>query len=181
MAADILGVESKENTSLACCYKILQMVGLLHARGYQRLRIFPSARMMHWRCELAPAELFSSADVACMESKPEYDSAGLVARASSGDCCRPFGWKRDISKMSISRLADLFLERYPIIARRSLGSDWAYAGWYQEMLMRTSAELLPLAFYRDEYEEEVCRPLRLCAFGEAQEGEMPLPPRYSPG
>lgn len=36
---------SKDKSSLACCYKILQMVGNLHSRGYQRLRIFPWSRM----------------------------------------------------------------------------------------------------------------------------------------
>jgi hypothetical protein len=172
--------KSKEQANLAGCHKILQMVGNLHSRGYQRLRVFPWSRGLSWVCDLAPADLFDPENGACMESKPEYYSAGLVARILSGNGCRPFGWKRDISRMAIPRIADLFLERHSLIARKSLGSDWAYAGWYQEMLMRTSAELLPLAYYRDEHENEVYRSLRLCAFGEVQEGEMPLPPLYRP-
>ncbi len=177
---DLFGVEHKENTSLSCCYKILQMVGVLHSRGYQRIRIFPYGREMLWRCELAPADLFDPENGACMEYSVENDEAGLIARVSNGDGCRPFGWKRDISRLSLPRLADLFLERFPLIASRTLGSDWAYAGWYQEMLLRTSATLMPMAFYRDAYEEEVYIPLRLWAVGAGQDSQMPSPPLYRP-
>lgn len=176
---DEASIEKKQTKSLACCYKILQMVGLLHSRGYQRLRVFLSARSMWWRCELAPAELFDPENGACMESKPEYDRLGLVARASSGDCSHPFGWTRDISRIPLQRLADIFLQSFPTIARGSNGSDWAYAGWYQEMLMRTSPFVLPIAYYKDEYKEVVCDPLRLASLVEGgEEGTMPPPPCY---
>jgi len=181
MAADLFGAESKAEASLACCFKILQTVGILHARGYQRLRIFPYIRNnMWWRCDLAPADLFDPLNGACMENKPEHDEAGLIAHASSGNCCRPFGWRRNISKMPISRLADIFVTRFPMIARRSLGSDWAYAGWYQEMLMRTSVGALPVAYETDEYEQTVHQSLCLVPQGEGTAGEMPLPPLYCP-
>jgi hypothetical protein len=177
MPADLFGNNLAENPSLVCCYKILQMVGHLHARGYQRLRIFPWGGGMKWVCELAPAELFNTENGACMESKPEYERDGLVAIFSSGDGCRPFRWKRDISRMSVSSLADLFLERFPAIASASRGSDWSYAGWYQEMLMRTDSDVFPVAFFADEH-EEICTALSLFPMGDGQIDKMPLPPIY---
>ena len=168
--------------NFACCYKILQMVGVLHSRGYQRLRVFPYVREMWWRCELAPAELFDPAKGACFESKPEYDEIGLVARVSSAGGSHPFKWRQDISPIPVERLADLFLLSFPAIARDSQGSDRAYAEWYQEMLMHTSPLILPIAYYQDAYETEVYKTLRLGALvGEDGEDEtMPLPPCYSP-
>ena len=177
MTDDLFGVAREKNPDLICCYKILQMVGLLHSRGYQRLRIFPYGRGF-WGCELAPGDLFDPSNGACMESSSENDRAGLIARFSSGGGCRPFSWKRDISRMSLPLLADLFLKRYPAIAARSLGSDWAYAGWYQEMLMRTSADLLPVAYFHDDFEEVECSELCLFPVGDARRGEMSLPPLF---
>ncbi len=176
--ADLFGNHLAENPSLVCCYKILQMVGYLHTRGYQRLRIFPWGGGMKWVCELAPAELFDPDNGACMESKPDYERDGLIAIFSSGGGCRPFGWKRDISRMSVSSLADLFVERFPAIASGSRGSDWCYAGWYQEMLMRTDPDVFPVAYFHDEYEEVRCTALCLYPMGEGQSEEMPLPPTY---
>jgi len=173
---------TEEQIGLGYCYKILQMVGHLHSRGYQRLRVFPYGRMMWWRCDIAPGELFDPANGACMESHPSYDREGLVARFSISDCDHPFGWKKSVTGKSLASIADLFLELFPAIAKGSVGSDWAYAGWYQEMLMRTSPNVLPLAFSSDEYEETVHDPLRLwCndpAVGDLRGGEMPLPPLY---
>ena len=166
------------SNSLACCYKILQMVGELHSRGYQRLRVFPYGRGMYWRIVLAPADLFSTEDCACMESLPEYDRLGWVVRASTGDGCHPFGWRRSISKMPVSRMADLFLESFHAIVIKSQGRDWSYAGWYQEMLMRTSPNVFPMAFSSDEYEEVVCDPLMLIALGKGESSKMPVPPCF---
>ena len=172
----------EQQTRHAYCYKILQIIGLLHSRGYQRLRIFPYARGMWWRCDIAPGELFDRENGACMESHPSHDREGLVARFSDGDSCYPFGWKKSIAANSLAKIASLFLERFPVIAMASLGSDWAYAGWYQEMLMRTSANVLPIAFYRDEYEQVVHDPLRFFRIDQTVNGpvggSMPLPPRY---
>ena len=172
--------EEKQSKNFACCYKILQMVGELHARGYQRLRVFPYAKLMWWRCELAPAELFDPLNDTCMEIKPEYERAGLVARASSGDCSHPFGWKQNISQIPLQHLADLFLESFPAIARGSNGRDLPYAEWYQDMLKRTSPDVLPIAYYNDYGDQAMYDPMRLASQGGGgREGTMPLPPVYS--
>ena len=174
---DLFSVAREEHPDLICCYKILQMVGLLHSQGYQRLRIFPYGRGF-WGCELAPGDLFDPLNGACMESSSENERAGLIARFSSGGGCHPFGWKRDISRISLPQLANLFLRRYPAIAVRSFGPDWAYAGWYQEMLMKTSPDLLPVAYFKDDYEEVVCSELFLFPVGNVQKDEMSLPPLF---
>jgi hypothetical protein len=165
-----------------CCYKLLTVVGHLHSRGFQRLRIFPYARGMWWRCELAPGALFDPENGAAFEPHPSHDREGLVARFSSGGGCHPFGWKRNISRMSVGKISDMFLESFPSIAKASLGPDWCYAGWYQEMLSRTSPCVLPMAYYRDEYEQEVFRRLVLVPVDPSDSGptrtEMPLPPTY---
>ena len=164
------------------CYKTLQMIGLLHSRGYQRLRIFPYARTMWWRCEVAPGELFDPQNGACLQSEPAHDRNGLIARFGSGDCAHPFGWKNSIAKLSAAKMADLFIQRFPAIVRATLGSDWSYAGWYQEMLMRTSPNVLPIAYFKDEYEAVVCDALRLHQLDLAKQEhgcrDMPLPPLY---
>jgi len=187
MANDLYGVEQKVNPSFVCCYKILQMVGHLHARGYQRLRIFPWGGGMKWVCELAPAELFAQDSRAFVEREVhEYEEDGLLARYSSGGGCRPFRWERDISRMSVRGLANLFIERFPAIIRGSLGPDWCYAGWYQEMLMRTLPDVFPVeCFFEDGGDYEVIRGPELCLFpmgdGQMREmGKMPLPPIYRP-
>ncbi len=175
-------MENELELSHRCCYKLLTVVGHLHSRGFQRLRIFPYARGMWWRCELAPGALFDPENGACFVPHPSHDRERLVARFSSGGGCHPFGWKRNISRLSVEKIADLFLDSFPSIGKASLGSDWSYAGWYQEMLFRTSPTRLPMAYYWDEYEREVFSRLVLVPVGPPESGEtrteMPLPPLY---
>jgi len=79
-------------------------------------------------------------------------------------------------------VADIFLDKFSALARDSSGPDWSYAGWYQEMLMRTSPTILPVAYFRDEYEEVVCERLQLFRTNPEQDDDrsrdMPLPPLY---
>ena len=168
-----------QQRSIACCRKVLRMVGTLHARGFQQLRIFPYAREMWWRCEIAPGALFDAANGACMETRASSEKQGLVARVSSGDGCHLFGWKEDIGAMSIAKMSDMFLDRFPAIAAMSQGADWAYAGWYQEMLLKLSSKLLPIAYSTDAYESVVYDRLRLDApNGASRSLQMSLPPLY---
>ena len=169
-----------EQRSLACCYKLLQMVGLLHSRGYQRLRISPYGRIMWWRCELFPAELSNPDNGALALIEDKHFEISLAARFSSGNGCQPFDWNIDISGFSVERLADMFVERFPRLIEESMGSDWVYAGWYQDMLRLTSASVLPLAYSFDEYESEYFSKLHLFRVGPESAGpkEMPLPPVY---
>lgn len=157
------------------------MVGALHARGFQRLRIFPYADEMWWRCELAPGALLNDENGAYTGTEMSYIQRGLVARISTSDGRHPFGWTEDISAIAISKLSDMFLERFPAIASPSQGSDWAYAGWYQEMLFKTSSKFLPIAYDRNPYDSTLLDRLMLHATGRWESREMPLPPPYAIG
>jgi hypothetical protein len=130
--------------------KVLEMVGELHRRGYQRLRIAPgmSPSGMHWRCSVTPVSNVLRENGAMMKDWNE-----LGAHYTTGQESNFFEWP-DVAKASVSRLADLFIERFPQIAREGLGADWAYAGWYQEMLRLTATAALPIA-YSDYFDDSV--------------------------
>ncbi len=168
-----------EQEGLACCYKLLQMVGALHARGHQRLRIFPYVREMWWRCEIAPGAMFDPLNGVYLQAHESDIQRGLVAGFGSGAGCKPFGWTRSISSMSVSKITDKFLDTFPALGKAGKGSDWAYAGWYQDMLRQTCPSVLPMAMFSDAYEHTVFENLRLFPIGEARGGEMLLPPVYS--
>jgi len=121
--------------------KVLRMVGELHLRGYQKLRIAPgmSASGMHWRCSVTPASNVLASHGAMLQ---DWERA---AHYSSGMEGGYFNWT-DAAHCSPSRLAELFLVRFPEIAAAGYGSDWLYAGWYVEMLHQTYPDLFPIAY-----------------------------------
>ncbi len=94
----------------------------------------------------------------------------LAAHYSSGQERNYFDWK-DASHVTPSRLAELFIERFPAIAEAGRGSDWVYAGWYLEMLNLTYPNRLPVA-YADWDLPSDC----LTTVGESSEIRIPLPP-----
>ena len=122
--------------------KVLRMVTELHVRGYQRLRIAPgmSPSGGYWRCSISPVDNMSSRHGARMVS---WD--GLAAHYTSGQRRQYFGWE-DVGHATPSRLADVFVERFPAIAAAGRGADWLYAGWYLEMLHLTYPDSLPIAY-----------------------------------
>jgi hypothetical protein len=122
--------------------KVLLMVAELHVRGYQRMRIAPgmSASGCYWRCSIAPATNISKVHGALLVS-----DEGPVVHYSSADGGEYFGWQ-DASHFTPSRLAARFIKRFPAIASAGRGRDWAYVGWYQEMLHLTHPDRLPLAY-----------------------------------
>jgi hypothetical protein len=123
--------------------KVLRMVSELHVRGYQRLRIAPglSASGCHWRCAVTPITNISSRHGARMG---HWDDT-LMANYSTGSRREYFGWK-DAAHATPSKLADLFIARFPTIAEAGKGSDWLYVGWYLEMLHVTYPDALPIAY-----------------------------------
>ena len=117
------------------------MVGELHLRGYQRLRIAPgmSASGCYWRCSVTPASNVLASHGARLR---DWEKA---AHYTSGMEAKYFDWA-DAAHCTPSRLAELFLVRFPDIAAAGHGSDWLYAGWYVEMLHRTYPDLFPIAY-----------------------------------
>jgi hypothetical protein len=118
------------------------MVSELHKLGYQRLRILPGMAPsgMYWRCAITP-----SSNVVGPHGLDERDSEPLVARYSTADENKYFGWA-DAPGADARQLATLFLERFPEIAQESEGEDWAYAGWYVQMLGLAERGFFPIAY-----------------------------------
>jgi hypothetical protein len=124
--------------------RVLVMVHELHKAGYQRLRINPGLAPsgVYWRCIIYP--------------KPEGGMGSEVretpvARYSTGMGNRYFGWE-DAQTDTAAELAAKFLGRFSTLARLGVGRDWAYAGWYVEMLSFAERGHLPIA-YADWYGE----------------------------
>ena len=122
--------------------RVLKMVHELHKRGYQKVRIAPSMAPsgMHWRCAVTHAGNVLRTHGAMLR---EFDREAL--HYSSGQGASYFGWD-DAQGDTVPELASRFLERAPEIARAGLGRDWAYAGWYVEMLGLAERGAFPIAY-----------------------------------
>ncbi|HET7737634.1 MAG TPA: hypothetical protein VFK32_03585 [Tepidiformaceae bacterium] len=123
------------------CRRVLEMVHELHHLGYQRIRACPAIAPtgLAWRCAITPAQ-----NTLRIHGARLYDWNSLTAHYSSGMGDRYFDWDDGPGK-GPKALARLFVERYPDIVRAGEGSDWAYVGWFVEMLNRTTARSLPYA------------------------------------
>lgn len=121
---------------------VLLMVYELHRLGYQRLRIEPgmSPSGMYWRCALASAAHFSAAYGAGIVNRD-----APVARYGSGQDRAYFGWE-DAADDTSQELAYKFVERFPEVCAQSWGQDWAYAGWYMELLRLTEPSGAPIVY-----------------------------------
>lgn len=147
--------------------KVLRMVAELHVRGFQRLRIAPgmSASGCYWRCSVTPVTNVSIWHGARLVS---YDT--LAAHYSAGSEREYFGWK-DAGHATPSRLADLFIERFPEIVAAGRGSDWLYAGWYLEMLHLTYPDAIPIAYADWDLPKDYIQTI-----GGRSDARIPLPP-----
>lgn len=101
------------------CHRVLRMISELHVRGDQRLRMVPHLYALGcWRCgitwaaNIRPDHGAIACDWSC-EVTPQYTSA-------SGR--EVFGWA-DAKRLTPSRLAELFLARFPDVASRGAGQD----------------------------------------------------------
>jgi hypothetical protein len=129
---------------------VLLMVHELHKRGYQRLRIVPgmSASGMHWRVTILPRSRVLKVHGALSH---DWTWRGPEPFYTSGQQRKYFDWE-DAQDDGPCELADKFVERFAAIAEASLGADWAYAGWYMEMLTKAGSGEFPVA-YADWHED----------------------------
>ncbi|MCK6375314.1 MAG: hypothetical protein L6Q69_14570 [Zoogloea sp.] len=120
--------------------RLLSMVHELHKTGRQRLRVCAghSHDGSEWRC----AVTFSDNVLPDGWTPREFS---LCADYAPEDGTGFFGWKDSAGK-DARALAALFVERFPEIAAAAVGRDWAYAGWFAEMLGRAEHGRLP-SFY----------------------------------
>ncbi|WP_131354856.1 hypothetical protein [Aquitalea sp. USM4] len=129
--------------------RLLAAVHELHKAGYQQLRISAgwSADGSEWRCRLLPA---SSTGIDGWRGHgiwPEYVSTQGQAY---------FGWD-DCQHDDARALARKVLERFPELSGRIEGQDWAYAGWFTDVLGRAEHGELP-AFYQNGFPDDGVTP-----------------------
>jgi hypothetical protein len=111
-------------------------------RGYQRLRIMPyMGSMGAWRCVLAPASAISARDGAWLNSLG--DESRLPRYTGAGEFTY-WEWEAKGSTPP-ARLARVFLDLFPGVAKQCFGPDWLYAGWFLYVLNLTYPDALPTA------------------------------------
>jgi hypothetical protein len=124
------------------CRKLLLAVADLHMRGYQRLRIMPyMGGVGAWRCVIAPAQLISCENGAWLAS---LDDEFKLPRYSGANGNTFWDW-HDKHSAPPARLARIFLDRFPDIAKQGYGPDWLYAGWFLHALHLTYPDALPIS------------------------------------
>ncbi len=150
--------------------RLLGAVHELHKQGWQLLRIHsgmaPSG--CYWRCAIFPNILTPKQRERFYK---KVSPTNLVARYSTGDGRQYFDWA-DCAQDDSRHLARKFLERFPKLCEMGRGRDWAYAGWFTEMLGHAENERFPICFW-DGMSSEAERAVWL-TFGE--ELPFPLPP-----
>jgi hypothetical protein len=116
------------------CIRVLSMIHELHKAGYQRLRVLPflSPSGAYWRAWITSSDNVAADGFTLIDWDPE-DRGQVVAKYTSGQEAGYFGWT-DAAAMSARQLAQRFVERFPSICERSVGLDWAYAGWLTDVL-----------------------------------------------
>jgi len=126
----------------AACRHVLEMVRVLHRRGYERLRINPGMAPSgcYWRCDFLPSNM----------THPDFPHRNIVsvvetARYTSGQEKNYFGWTDAVSDSS-EGLAEKFIERFEDLSMASKGKDSAYAAWYSRMLDETAPDGIVYAY-----------------------------------
>jgi hypothetical protein len=129
---------------------VLAVVGELHKRGYQRLRVMPfmSPSGMYWRCSIGSVKYFYRNHGAILDEEAAVGPDSVqertcVARYTSGQSNHYFEWQ-DAQDDDVRSLADKFLMRFHVVADEGKGWDYRYAGWYQRLLGLAEAGWFPV-------------------------------------
>jgi hypothetical protein len=94
-----------------------------------------------WRCGITWVDNIRS-DHGAVACDSDFAATPQHTSASGREV---FGW-RDGRYATPSRLADMFIARFPEVSQRGEGKDWEYAGWFSWMLHETFPDCLPVAF-----------------------------------
>ena len=111
--------------------KLLFMVGELHQRGFENLRVVPSLSPsgLSWRCSFMTT---------VNRDEIEVIATNWIGR--NYDC-----EKQEIAR-SISEMADDFTEQEKDFLENCRGKNETYVEWFAEMLLLLQPEELPYAF-----------------------------------
>lgn len=150
--------------------KVLEAVHSLHRRGFQHLRIQPQGGTTE--------EDWCVSIIAVPEAQagPHGDTE-LLHRARDGDAS--FGWEA-ARGVSADDLATMMLERAHDLCRAGRGRDWAYAGWYTEMLGHLLDGALPSASGLAQSPHVEPPPGPKIQYGNLGESGLPAPPAPQP-
>jgi hypothetical protein len=91
---------------------------------------------------IAPAAWFSAEHGAELAEGINYHGCATYTSASRREY---WGWT-DSHHCTPAKLAEVFLEKFPELAKMGYGQDWVYGGWFQHMLHQTYPDWLPVAF-----------------------------------
>ncbi len=151
---------------LRAARNVLRLVQSLHLRGYQQLRVCSgmSPSGAHWRCAITPRSNVLRSHGAMIAN---YE---LAAHYSSADGRAYFNWN-DAARAQPDELANLFIKRFPSLVEAGRGSDWAYVGWFIEMLHLTYPAAMPIAYADWELPADC-----LSTVGSPKAIRVPLPP-----
>jgi ADP-ribosyl-[dinitrogen reductase] hydrolase len=149
------------------CYQVLQMVAVMHSRGYQKIRIMPtkSASGCYWRCSISVKQLMSKQNGAMYVGN--CGDERTVANYTSGNGWHYFQWE-DGEDLNPEKMADRFLREYPYIAENGRGEDAEYAAWFRQVLDHAGRGHFPVA--EEEYFSSTAAGFIRCG-----KYEIPLP------
>lgn len=141
-APEIMGVSRKppESAEIRRSARVLAMVHELHKTGRQKLRVCAgwSHDGSEWRCHITTSDNMKA------NGWTPSDFSRCVEYRSGSPAI--LGWP-DADGKDARWLAEAFIERHPEVSAASVGRDWAYLGWYSEILGRAEHGNLP-AFYQ---------------------------------
>lgn len=165
---------SKDNSlseTMLNCIKVLEMVSVLHQRGYERLRIEPGMAPsgMYWRCGITHAGNMDPENGALSLSGFNDENVPYTSAMRN----RFFDWD-DAPGLDAAQLAARFIEEHPGLCVLCRGKDPDYVAWYGLMLSLARKGGLPSA-YDDEWGLDDELPRWLSTMGES-DGELPMPP-----
>src|SRR6266568_63752 len=163
--------------------RLLAMVGELHKRGYQRLRVMPYIYATGaWRCSVGPVTLFYR-NHGAMLSDPwgmEVQRESMVARYTIAAGSHYFDWD-DAGADTARMLAGKFIERFKVLTQCGRGWDNPYGGWYERLLGYAESGWIPYVFAEYQsasFEQLYLQDVRPAEWRNADEVSpiLPLPP-----
>lgn len=159
------------------CFRLLRMVGVLHGKGFQGLRVFTHIHPLAYRIELFPAGFSDETGARYPErDRQELEARHLLALHSGADGAAWFGSWQDAAEADAEQLALTFIDRFPELARATEQADYAYAGWYATLMAQCAYGFLPYLFAEMEPFDGT---IRLQPCGNRGAGRFPLPPNLS--
>ena len=123
-----------EQLWVSAAINLFKMVGELHRKGFQHLRICPYEYPLAWRLCIGPKSKFSTKNGAFLEHA--WGEYPVYSSAQKQEC---FGWQ-EAGDYSPEGLAQLFAKRFCEVCEAGRGRDWEYAGWLTLNLSAMSAE-----------------------------------------